>query len=327
MYALYLCLILSQLPVTAPPATDIVEHDGTASMVPLMPKDMRESYPQMRRWTSEQKFDEVASELVRKNEQSAGHRATQMATMFWMVRAVANATIKEPASKDVVHGREDPRFLALCRPYVDAIVLPELSIPVNPELLKAQVEMVSSFKANSEEADWAKARERPEMRKEYVRRLCLVWPRVIRTCLIYREICSEDVMTEEAEWKRPDSPDVIGEYGPGVDPKNIRDPVKRKAYEAYLAADQLERDRYNAATDTYRIRTRELKSIRDEFVRMYGEQRTKWDELRQIVTETVKDPDIAKLVLKDFTQRKEPGVWPTGPKPETGPALDNRPAP
>jgi hypothetical protein len=310
MYALYLCLILTQLPVTTPPVTDIIEHDGTASMVPLMPKDMPVSYPQMRRWTSDRKFDEVAAELARKNEQSAGNRAAQMATMYWMVRAVANAPIQEPATKDVTQGREDPRFRALCRPYVDAIVLPELSIPVNPELLKAQVEFVSSFKANTEEADWAKARERPELRKEYVRRLCLVWPRVVRSSLVYREIYSEDVMTGEAEWKRPDPPRVVREFPSGLDPKAIRDPEKRKAYEEYLAADQLERDRYNAATNTSRLYTWELKLIRDDLVRMYGEDRTKWDELRQIVTDTVKDPDIAQLVLKDFTQRKEPGVWP-----------------
>ena len=322
MFALYLCLVFTQLPEPTSLATDIVEHDGTASMVPLMPKDMQQSYPQMRRWTSEQKVDEVAAELVRKNEQSAGHRATQMATMFWMVRAVANAPIKEPASKDVTYGREHPRFRALCRPYVDAIVLPELSIPVNPELLKAQVEMVSAFKANSEEADRQKVRERADLRKEYVRRLCLVWSRVIRSCLVYREIYSEDVMTGEAEWKRPEPPRVVIEFESDIDPKTIRDPVKRKAYADYLAADQLERDRHGAATDTYRLRQSKLKDVRDELKRLYGEDRTKWDELRQIVTETIKDPDIAKLVLKDFTQRKEPGVWPTGPKPEPGPAQE-----
>jgi hypothetical protein len=316
MYALYLYFIFTQLPVTAPPATDIVEHDGTANMVPLMPKDMQVSYPQMRRWTSEQ----VAAELVRKNEQSAGNRAVQMATMYWMVRAVANADITDPVLKDRTSGRFDPRFRALCHPYVDAIVLPELSIPANPELLNGQWKMVSLFEDNSEETDRAKVRERPASRKEYVRRLCLVWSRVIRTCLVYREIYSEDVMTGEAEWKRPDQPDVVGEYGPRVDPKYIRDPLKRKAYEDYLAADQWERDRYSAATNTYRLRKDVLKHIRDEFVRMYGEDRTKWDELRQIVTDTVKDPDIAKLVLKDFTQRKEPGVWPVGPKPEAEPA-------
>lgn len=49
---------------------------------------------------------------------------------------------------------------------------------------------------------------------------------------------------------------------------------------------------------------------------LYGEDWTTWDELRQIVTENVQDPDIAQLVIKDFTQRKEPGVWPIGPKPE-----------
>ena len=82
-----------------------------------------------------------------------------------------------------------------------------------------------------------------------------------------------------------------------------------------------------AIFDTVDVRRSNLKDIvRPKLEYLYGEDRTKWDELRQIVTETVKDPDIAKLVLKDFTQRKEPGVWPIGPKPESGSAPTNPPA-
>ncbi len=96
--------------------------------------------------------------------------------------------------------------------------------------------------------------------------------------------------------------------------------MKRKAYEDYLAADQSELERYGAAIGAYKLRKGKLTSIRSNLESLYGEDRTKWDELRQIVTATVQDPDIVQLVLKDFTQRKEPGVWPISPKPEPAPA-------
>ena len=127
-------------------------------------------------------------------------------------------------------------------------------------------------------------------------------------------------MTGEAEWKRPVRPDLGSESPFETNPKEIRDLVKRKALEDYLAAEKLERLRHSAATRTSRVRKEQLSWIRRSLEGLYGEDRTKWDELRQIATETIKDPDIANLVNKDFTQRKEPGVWPIGPVTPSAPA-------
>jgi hypothetical protein len=311
MCILYVWLVLAQTPESVSPSGgDIVEHEATLWIESKMPADTLDAHSLLLQLVSKQKFDDVAAELARRNKQTATNRAVQMVTMSLLLRAVAQGQIEKPASKSASDGRSEPRFRTICRPYVDAVVLPEVSIPAAPELLDAQIKMVLIFQANTEEADRTQVRETAELRKEYVRRLCLVWSRLIKSCLVHRVIYPEDVMTGDAEWKRPEPPAFLFEFAAGISPKAIGDPAKRKAYEDYLAADKFERDRHRAATKTADLRKRHLETVRRSLVSMYGEDRSKWDELRQIVTETIKDPEVAKLVIKDFTQRKEPGVWP-----------------
>ena len=191
MWILYLCIVISQTPVTDSPAIEIVEHDGTAR---LLYNKLLSGMPEIeaRVWeeVSELKYDEIATELARRNQITAGDRALQIYTMSRLIQRVASGQITDPVSKKITFGSANPRFRALCRPYVDAIVLPELSIPAAPELLEAQKRMVSNFKDNSEETDRKRVYEQPELRKEYVRRYCLVWSRLIRSCLVYRGIYS-----------------------------------------------------------------------------------------------------------------------------------------
>ena len=327
MWILYLCLVVSQTPVVGSPANETVKHDGTARLMSLRPPGSEESRLRIQQWVSEQKVDEVKAELIRLHKESADNRAVQIVTMSELVAAVGRGQIEDPVTKNTIVGRKDDRFRSVCRPYVDEIVLPELSIPAAPELLEAQIDTLETFWGNAEEADWARVRERPELRKEYVRRVCLVWARVIKSCLVYRENYPEDIISRETPWPLPQRPAVLKAFAPGSGLEDHPDPAIRKAYLDYRSARRAAIYLRMAIFDTVDVRRSNLKDIvRPKLEYLYGEDRTKWDELRQIVTETVKDPDIAKLVLKDFTQRKEPGVWPIGPKPESGSAPTNPPA-
>ncbi len=311
MKALLVYLCFAQMSDVITILKGTVEHNGLERFLYQVPADYFNDYDRLHQLVSEKNYDDVATELSRRYKQTEKNRAIQMATIGHLLGAVASARIKQPVSKDAVDGRTDPKFRTICRPYVDAVVVPDLSIPAAPDLLKVQVNMVLVFQSNTEEADRGKVGTDPELRKEYVRRLCLVWARLVQSCLAYRDTFTEDMMRGKESYPRPDPPEFLIHYANGrTDPKRIQDPVQRKAYEEYLAADKLATDRRSAAQFTSACRTKYLKTIRRSLESMYGEDRTKWDELRQIAGETIKDPQIVELVIKELTRRKEPAVWP-----------------
>jgi len=310
VYRLIALVALLQADATVQISDDVVIHNGIDRLAAKRPFDIADARLLLLRLVSEQQYDDVAAELIRRYTQTANNRPVQMVTMGQLLSAVAEGRIKSPSSKEAVDGRSDRRFRAMCRPYVDAVTLPELSIPAAPALLDAQIKMVCIFQSNAEEVSREQVKERAELRKEYVRRLCLVWSRLIKSSLVYRHIYSEDMITGVVERNQPELPRILREFAAGISPEAIGDPVKRKAYEEYLFAVQQENDRYGAARRTSDLRKRHLSVIRRSLELMYGEDRFKWDELQKIANEIIKVPEVAQLVIKDFTRRKEPGIWP-----------------
>jgi hypothetical protein len=329
-----LCVLLAQSPVSpvveTPPVEVVVEHDPYLWHLRTVGVSVTQSEKRVRSLTGKQQYEELATELAARNAEYASNRAVQIAAMSWLVGVVANTQLEAP-ELERRQGRTDPRLREICRPYVESIVLPELSIPANPELLEAQYMTLSRFLGYSTATIIPEKKSEQTQRAEYIRRLILVWTRMIKTCLVYRDTYTEEVLTREVQLAEPPEPKLRNPIPPSGVPlarmnlDNFKDPADRKLVAEYAQAVRTAKAKIKAARETSRLRKDRLSWIRDDLVRMYGEDRTKWDELRQIVTDTVKDPDIAQLVLKDFTQRKETGVWPTGPKPEPKPAPPSAP--
>ena len=238
MSLLCLWLVFSQLPESIVMPKGIVEHSGLDNIESQMPADVYDERMRILRWVAERNYDEVAAELSRRYKQTEKNRAAQLVTMTCLLGAVSEGRFADPVTKIQVNGGTDSKFRQICRPYVDAVVLPDVAIPAAPAVLDAQIRMVRVFQANTDESDRAKVGEQPELRKEYVRRLCLVWSRLVETSLLYRETFTEDILKGRASYPRPEPPDFLFEFANGrTDPKRISDPVKRKAYEEYIAAE------------------------------------------------------------------------------------------
>ena len=221
-----------------------------------------------------------------------------------------------PESKDSVPGREDDRLRVICLPYASAVTLQDLSIPVDPRLLEVQVKTANGFVFTITPKIKERLQQSEPLRREALQPTIRVWGRLIRTCLFYKEMYPEEEMTAITSGKArlqvpqlPKNP-ARGLFNSGQAPEGIKDPQARKEYEAYLKSAQDVRNRFIAARQVSQLRSQELYMLRKKLEYLYGEDRKTWDELRQVVTDTIPDPKVAQLVIKDFTRRKEPGLWP-----------------
>lgn len=316
MIAHLLCLVLAQSPAVNSPRLElIVEHDPHLWYLREAGNGVIESRGRLLSLTTTQKYDHISTELSQRNDEYSDNRAVQIVGMSLLLSAVANATLDVPGWERKP-GKADPRLRDICRPYVDPIVLPELSIPAAPEVMEAQFRTVQDFRANSTAFDLQSLKADSKQRTEYVRRLCLVWQRMVKSCVVYREKYPEEVLSGEVARELPQPPKLRSPQPGSANPidqislDKFTDKEDRKLVEEYAKAKKDEKGRFHAATKTSELRKRCLPDLRREMEQLYGEDRKAWGELRQILAETIKNPEAAKLVIKDFTQRKKPGIWP-----------------
>ncbi len=311
MFTLLFVVAFSQSPDTK---ADVFQHDPLRRIMPALKESLPPSQTLLRELTKQARYDEIADEFKRRSAAWSVDKSVQLVGMGALLNLVANTPVL-PESKQWVYGKADDRIREICRPHVEPIVRSDLSIPAAPELLTAQIVTALNFVLVTRDRDPEKVKQ-VAYRREVLQPVIRIWGRVIRTCLVYKEIYSEEKMSAlnkgESFLEVPALPANIESHvtTAGMAPEGIKDLQARKEYEAYLKNVRGVHERYRAVKDVYQLRKHHLDTIRQKLEYLYGEDRTKWEELRQLVTETIKEPEVAQLVIKDFTRRKEPGIWP-----------------
>ena len=294
---------------------EVIQHDPLRQFTPAFAESIQSSSDVLRELTKQASYDKISTELKQRSTDWSKDKASQIVGLGELLNIVANTPVL-PESKGWVYGKHDERIRAICRPHVLATVSPELSIPAHTEVLSAQITTALNFVSFNSPKDLENLKQDAEQRREMLQRTSRVWGRLVRTCLVHKETYPEEKLAElfsgDSKLEVPPLPKIprLGPFASGSEPESIQDPQARKQYEAYLKSVQDVRDRFQAAKTVSLLRTSKLKIIRRQLEYLYGEDRTKWDELRQIVIDTTPDADVAQLVIKDFTRRKEPGLWP-----------------
>jgi hypothetical protein len=311
MQAIFLMLLICQPSDTK---ADVFQHESPYRFSRAFGQSLPTLKTHLSELTKQGRYDEIADELKRRSADWSKDRAEQIVGLGQLLHVLAITDVL-PESKGSVSGRIDQRLREICRPHVTSVIEPDLSIPADPEVLSAQVKTVRDFVFFSTRDELENFKQSAEQRREMLQRTSRVWGRLVRTCLVHKETYPEEKLAElfsgESKLEVPPMPKIprLGLFSGGA-PESIQDPQARKQYEAYLKSVQEVRDRFQAAKTVSQLRTIELKWVRQKFQYLYGEDRKTWDELRQVVTDTIQDPDVAQLVIKDFTRRKEPGLWP-----------------
>jgi hypothetical protein len=312
MYPLWLFVLICQTPQTKP---DVFQHDSPYRFAVAFRESLPPFETQLRELTEHARYDEIADELKRRSADWSKDRAEQIVGMGQLLHIVAITPVL-PESKGSVNGRADERIREICQPHVRALLTQDLSIPADANLVSAQVTTAINFAIFIPPKDLEKLKQSEQLRREALEPVIRVWGRLIRTCLVYKEAYPEEMMAAinsgDSRLPVPKLPKNFTKelFVYGQAPETIRDPQARKVYADHLKSAQDVRDRFQAAKTVSQLRGFALKTIRRQFEHLYGEDRKTWDELRQVVTDTIQDPDVAQLVIKDFTRRKEPGLWP-----------------
>ena len=312
MPTILLLLLIGQI---SEAKAETFQHDTPYKFTPEFAASLEPLRTHLREITEKARYDEIAEEFKRRNAEWSKNTAERIRGMGTMLDVVALTPIITE-SKESVYGRTDARIREICLPYAKAQTLRELSIPADPLVLDAQIQMASTVILTISPKLKVQLEQSEPLRRETLQPTIRVWARIVRTCLVYKEMYPEEEMVAlssgKSQLKIPDLPKnpARGMFSSSSAPESIKDPQARKEYEAYLKNAQDIRNQRIAAGQVSQLRGFELKTIRQKLVYLYGEDRTKWDELRQVVTETIPDPEVAQLVIKDFTRRKEPGIWP-----------------
>lgn len=235
--------------------------------------------------------------------------SARLVGMGTLLRRIAQISIESGVERTRTPAFLDPEIRKACAPFADSILDRELPCPAAPQLLDAQLSLLTSFgKPLPAEKD-------ETSRLRFVRRLVRIWSRVVQSCRFHAEEFSANVVAGESpspKIERPNIPAgaVDGFFASGMSPDAIKDPAVRKRFVAYLDATRQLSARLSTARETSRLRTFRLSTLRKQLEVLYGEDRAKWKELQTVVADEVPDQTLSKFILIDLTYRKDPDIWP-----------------
>lgn len=277
-----------------------------AQQIPEWRADIKSNSEILVRLVREKKDDKVITELNRLEAKyvKGGDPDRQLICMSAFLLAIDLEMIEVNGDK-IEHN--EPPLRHACRPYAEAIVKRELKIPVDPELMKAQ--LTALFRILDETRYWdtvARLKKDDDLRRAQVQEFVNAWQPVARSYAFWLREFPEEVLNGRESSNPPSIPRSLSAYSSGVSPESIEDANDRKVYEAYLADLKSHHRKVFDGRNTTSVRNFYLVQMRSALERLYGPDRKTWNELREIIASTVEDQELAEQIRKDLTRTKQP---------------------